>query len=256
MVNKENKKINKWIDLSSLQRTQNNKINWDNAIGCTIPFVYDDVCGKISIISKVEKGMYNTLVDVCGYTREYLFRTSNLLKCRIGMAIKKPISVTNPELTQYFVNKDDAYKYTPHSSKKVPMICPVCGELKYLEIYVLSRQGFACPRCSDNISYPNKFMFNILKQLNINFEREVGSSYNGFAWTGTYKYDFYLQKNGRQYFIEMDGQFHSCENIKEIDKIKDSILVSKPKSILYKLLELTVNILKLVADLILLKTVY
>ena len=133
---------------------------------------------------------------------------------------KNDFATKYPQLVKYFVNKEDAENNTYGSGKKVLMKCPICGEEKLYRIADLSNKGFCCSKCSDGISYPNKFMYCLLKQLNVNFEKEVV-----FNWSQNKRYDFVLDN----VIIEMDGSFHlgskysSYEEVKEIDDLKDRL---------------------------------
>ena len=117
------------------------------------------------------------------------------------------VATTHPYLTKYFVNIDDAYKYSYASGKKAWMKCPDCGAIKYIEISTLYRYGISCSKCSDKISYPNKFGFNLLEQLQIDFETEYNPE-----WIKPKRYDFYFELNDKKYIIEMDGGFHNKDN--------------------------------------------
>lgn len=120
------------------------------------------------------------------------------------------IATTHPELVKYFVNVKDAYSHTYSSNKKVLMKCINCGYEKYISINNLSKKGFSCSKCSDKISYPEKFMLNLLGQLNIDFIYQY-SKVNS-VWCGKYKYDFYFKLNGEEYIIETHGVQHYKEN--------------------------------------------
>lgn len=135
------------------------------------------------------------------------------------------ISTTNPELVKYFVNIDDAYKYSNGNGNKILIKCPYCGFQKEIRICTLVRHGFSCPRCGDGVSYPNKLMFNLLEQLNVEFINEY-SPY----WIKPKRYDFYIPS--KNLIIEMDGGFHNSDNdmsgqtaeqSKEIDNYKDKL---------------------------------
>ena len=124
------------------------------------------------------------------------------------------IATTHPYLIKYFVNIEDVYKHSYSSNKKVWLKCPNCKIEKYMDINTFIRQGFSCLRCSDGISYPNKFMFNLLNQLGIKFETE-----KRFDWC-KYKinkketfgiYDFYIPY--MNLIIEMDGGLGHGNNI-------------------------------------------
>jgi len=113
-------------------------------------------------------------------------------------------------------------------SGKIPISCPDCGFVKEINPSTIKSQGFGCPRCSDGISYPEKFMFNVLDQLNINFIYQL--TRNTFKWCKKYKYDFYIEQinciietHGKQHY-EDDDVIHwktSVKKIKENDKHKE-----------------------------------
>jgi len=141
---------------------------------------------------------------------------------------------TNPELAKLLNNADDGYKYTQYSSKRVDWKCQECGEIiKNKRISDICRQGLSCPKCSDGISYPEKFMYNLLKQLDIGFEYQKKFDWCNYELNGKKKYciyDFYIPS--KKLIIEMDGHFHTInakytrfseKEIKQIDKIKTEL---------------------------------
>ena len=147
------------------------------------------------------------------------------------------ISITHPELIKYLVNKDDIYKYSYGSTKSISMICPDCGYEKKIGINTLINQGFACPRCSDGKSFPEKFMFIFLEQL-LNKDFQAQLSRKTFTWCGNYKYDFYIdnitciiETHGLQHYeggfdrIKSSSLRHinTLENTQENDKIKEQL---------------------------------
>lgn len=139
------------------------------------------------------------------------------------------IATTNPELLKYFKNSEDAYKYHKGSKAKVIFKCPDCGFEKEISIMQVSKLGiFSCPKCSDGISYPNKFSRNLLQQLPV---KNVKYEYSP-DWAKPYRYDNYFEFNNNKYILEMDGGFHyikyyksnlSLEETKHIDKFKDKL---------------------------------
>jgi len=134
------------------------------------------------------------------------------------------IAETNPSLIKYFVNLADTKKYSAYSNKKVPMKCPDCGFEKNMKITTLTRQGFSCSKCGDGISYPEKFFFNVLEQLEIEFLMQLTKT--TFEWCGNYRYDFYIpylniiiETHGKQHY-EKSGFPISLEVEQENDKNK------------------------------------
>ena len=123
------------------------------------------------------------------------------------------IATTHPHLIKYFLNIEDAYKYSYGSEIKLPLICPNCKTINNnLSIHKLSSRGLSCHACSDGVSYSEKIMFNILKQIKINFKKE-----KVFEWSkdikhdnpklsGDKKYDFYIQS--LNCIIETHGSQH------------------------------------------------
>ena len=227
----KDKKIEKWIDLSVLPRSKSGySIDWTRSIGYTVSFMYGKHTGCLTILYKLSHNKYRVLISTSEESYEYTLSRSGISQCKLGGVFSRPIAITHPQLITYFIDINDAYKYQAYSTKTVTMRCPICGTVRNRSIYMLTSFGFACPACSDGVSYPNKFMFNILTQLKIDFKNEVTKATPGFEWIGgNYRYDFYFQLNGRKYFIEMDGKLHdggfrvSYEDAHKIDLLKDNL---------------------------------
>lgn len=113
------------------------------------------------------------------------------------------------------INDDEFCKTHTHScSDKIYPICPNCKEKqsKLVSIdKIYSTKGVSCEYCSDNIKYPNKFMANVLQQLNINFEREYSPK-----WVEGKFYDFYIPS--MDLIIEMDGGLGHGKEIHKLSK--------------------------------------
>ena len=91
-------------------------------------------------------------------------------------------------------------QYTPHSSMRVEATCPDCGFRKNVVISNLYRRGIGCV-CQDGVSFPNKFVCNVLQQLNIQFQPEYYDD-----WSENRKYDIYVSSN--KLIIENHGMQH------------------------------------------------
>jgi len=111
------------------------------------------------------------------------------------------IATTHPHLIKYFINIEDAYTHTYGSEDYVDVICDRCGYIKNVKINKFTAHGIQCPKCGDGFSYPNKFVFNVLEQLGINFKPE-----KTFDWSLEKRYDFYLIDFN--YIIEAHGMQH------------------------------------------------
>lgn len=132
------------------------------------------------------------------------------------------------DLLKFIANESDAHKYTEHSGKKILCRCPECGYEKEVMITNLSKYGFSCNFCSDGISYPNKFIYCFLNQLNINYIPE-----KIFEWSCGRKYDIFIpllnmiiENHGKQHYEK--SHFESCggrslEDEQSNDLFKQSI---------------------------------
>lgn len=108
----------------------------------------------------------------------------------------------NKNLLVYLKNIDDAKIYKPKSRNYIDVICPNCGyEDRIKIIRLVESNRFACPICYDGISIPEKFMSNILRTLNIQFEHQ-----KTFAWSKRKRYDFYIEH--LNIIIEVHGMQH------------------------------------------------
>jgi len=138
------------------------------------------------------------------------------------------IAITHPHLVEYLVNKEDAYKYSHGSREKVLMKCPDCGFEKPITIKNYINQGFGCRRCGDGVSFPQKFLFNLLEQINKIFIPEL--SIKTFTWCNKYRYDFYINEingivetHGIFHYEENNGNWAKLEETQENDKNKEQL---------------------------------
>lgn len=85
---------------------------------------------------------------------------------------------------------------------------------------------------SDGISIPEKFMWNILKELNIEFKTQLNKK--DFDWCQNYKYDFYIpslnmvvETHGVQHYEEsVWGSSRTLEEERENDKLKKELALN------------------------------
>lgn len=150
------------------------------------------ICGKRSVVSG-----YRSLYDQC------------------------------PEVLKYLKCPDEAKNVTFSSSKKILCKCPDCGAERSVVISNLTKHGFSCYNCSDRVSYPNKFIREVLNQLNVNYIPE-----KSFNWSEGRRYDQFLTDNniiienhGIQHY-EDSLKFHTtAKNQQAIDNFKRDIAI-------------------------------
>lgn len=114
------------------------------------------------------------------------------------------LPTTSPWMIKYFQGGyDEAKLYRRNSEKRIFPICPECGNVssKEISIAVLHKNGGYGCKCKDGQRYPEKFMYNLLKQLNINFVTEYAPN-----WSLGKRYDFYLED--MSLIIETHGGQH------------------------------------------------
>ena len=105
------------------------------------------------------------------------------------------------DLLKYFKNPEEAKNLGLMSEKKIKLVCPDCGHETEMMVQNFTRRGFYCKYCKkDGVSFPNKILRGLLKQLKFEWDVEVG-----FDWSKNYKYDGYLKIKDKQYLIEMHG---------------------------------------------------
>ena len=149
----------------------------------------------------------------------------------IGSAPEYKNSIWASEHKEYFskyMTEEQMKMYSIYSHNKVNVKCPDCGEYKNIIIYNLFTQGLGC-KCSDGKSYPNKFLYALLDQLNIEYINEYSPN-----WSNRKTYDIYIPKlqciienNGMQHYKETHGSHKSRSLIEEQenDKYKKQIAI-------------------------------
>ena len=107
------------------------------------------------------------------------------------------LATTHPDVCVYFVDKNLTTKISVGHKNKVAIRCPDCKKIKYIQINNFIKNGLGC-NCGDGFSYPEKFMYNILMELNIDFQTQYSPD-----WIKPKRYDFYIES--LNLIIEMDG---------------------------------------------------
>lgn len=110
------------------------------------------------------------------------------------------------------VGEENSKIYSHGSTEKIYPTCPYCGrkkskKMKICDIYVSNSMRCVC---SDKVSYPEKFIHNILEQLKINFITQLSKA--NFKWCKDYRYDFYFEYNNEIFILETHGNQHYASN--------------------------------------------
>lgn len=136
--------------------------------------------------------------NICGYI--WCVKPDQLLSGKgcpvcigrtVGPAPEYKNSIWASEYKDFFskyLTQDQMKQLTPHSGKKINVICPDCGRVKQIRVSDMCRKGFSCT-CQDGQSYPNKFVFNVLSQLNL----KITTEYSPW-WANDRRYDDYIDE--------------------------------------------------------------
>lgn len=123
---------------------------------------------------------------------------------------EKTISDTNPELIDWFVDKDIPFIKGPTSNFITKIKCPDCGFEENVKIGLFIKRICHCKNCNqDTISFPNKFLREFLRQIKSNVQL-IETEYSP-KWANGYLYDGHIKVNDVDYLIEMHGEFHYKE---------------------------------------------
>ena len=110
----------------------------------------------------------------------------------------------NPVIAEMLLNPEDGYKYTQSSNVKVDWKCLSCENIiKNKQMNEINQRGLSCPKCSDGVSFGEKFIYNLLKEAGIKFEFDVAQE-----WSQGKRFDFYFEYKEKRYIVEAHGVQH------------------------------------------------
>lgn len=200
------------------QKTRYNSKHWHEVGSVVNGLVITEQCYKQDKNGQMHKA-YKYNCPICGYDcgeyykkgiyyKEHMVTESNLAHgagCAIcsknGFVVPSinSIHALRPDIEVFLKNKEDAMKYAPKSDQKLECICPDCGKEYVRSCFKISEYGVPCV-CGDGFSYPEKFIFSVLRQLNVDFEPQY------YLEDSMYRYDFYLKNYN--IILEVNGIQH------------------------------------------------
>lgn len=203
------------INIDNLIRFKegNNKghIDWISNIGKNLKFKYDDIIGELKIIDYIKKGQK---VFIEYNNKTHIIKTFNLVNCKIGYILERNTSEYRYKEGDLVLTKTGYIKILEciklNNKKEVPekaykyqcMNCNYIGNKT--ETHILNLTG--CPECNDNVSYPEKYFTNFLKQINVEYIWQ-----KSFDWSKRIRYDFYIPSINC--IIETHGFEHYNKNL-------------------------------------------
>lgn len=129
------------------------------------------------------------------------------------------------KLAEYYGMAEEQMKeIMPMSHKNIDIKCPNCGNIKLITPMQLFKTGLSCSKCSDGISYPEKFMISLLDQLHFKYQLQYSPN-----WADDKKYDFYIPNyncivethGGQHYKDQKRGR--SLKEEQENDLLKENV---------------------------------
>ena len=127
----------------------------------------------------INRKFYTIHCNKCGWEGdmfEHSIEEQSKCSCCSKSVVAKginDIATTDPWAVKYFLNPNDTKIYHNSSQTKTDMICPICGQI-YKNIKIASFfknvHHLNCPCKTTYSSYPERVIFNLLKQLGIDLK--------------------------------------------------------------------------------------
>lgn len=187
---------------------------------------------------------YKYKCNICGYIGEIyegnIANKKQNCSCCLNKVVVEGINdipTTAPWMVQYFQGGyEEAKQYTYGSIKKIYPKCPNCNTIsnKLVQISNIHKYKNGFCNCGDGKSYPEKFVYNFLRQ--VTNPEDIFSQYNSSqaTWiTNNYRYDYYIKS--KNIIIEVHGNQHYSEKtfvycggltlecVKKIDDLKKNL---------------------------------
>lgn len=139
---------------------------------------------------------------------------------------------THPKTASLLLMPEMGYVVSKGQRIKLDFVCPSCNVVKRMFVKTVVEQGVTCFKCSEGVSYPEKFMASVLDQIHASFEKEKVFEWSKKIWhvnqklCGYKRYDFYIQASnciiethGKHHYIK-SGRGKTLEEEQENDIIK------------------------------------
>lgn len=145
---------------------------------------------------------------------EYTISEGSLRKGQ-GCAYKRGLRVfdgnslwSKVEYRKHIIDVEQAKNIAPNHSKPILFKCgsDICDTTKLMKPNTLIRNGFACPNCSKNISYPELFFLAVNQHFNLGFEYQETYEHGRFDFIN-YDTKTIVEMNGLAHYEEVTGNW-------------------------------------------------
>lgn len=157
-------------------------------------------------------------------------RLNSVLSCKKCNSFGQYLLDTYGSLDMWSDNKLNPFELGRGSNTKVELVCSSCGSKNTISCGSFSRRKSMGCKCGDGKSYPEKFVFSMLKQIGVDFESEYSPSWAIIDFKKTKRkcrYDFYIPS--KNLIIETDGGFHYRDNNMSGLTVEESICIDRLK---------------------------
>ena len=184
----------------------------------------------------ITRKKYQYRCNRCGYigwTEENALERSAVVcsHCAGKTAVrgKTDIATEAPWMVPFFQEKDRHLVYTcrKQSDIKIYPICSQCRRVRETAMSIntlYTNHSIACPRCSDSVSYPEKYVYEVFCQLGVPMIYHPGVEI--LPWCRPFQYDFY--DRGKGVLVETNGMHHYKE-VKHFGRSLEQVRISDDK---------------------------
>ena len=156
-------------------------------------------------VKELSNGSFQATCIKCGghpiISRHHALRGDtkcNICYNRVVESGINDIATTHPDIAKYYVDTDYVLTHSIGTKEKGLAKCPLCQRTRMLQPVKIREKGFQCQYCSDGISYPNKYIRNLLEQLPVT---NVVYEYSP-KWAQRKRYDAYFEYQDRKFTIK------------------------------------------------------
>lgn len=151
--------MEKWIDLSSIEKDNIGNLIWSTAIGKNLNFKYDDVEGFINIVNKI--GDY---VDIIYNNKKYNLHSNSIKDCMLKNVVKGIFNYFIYDIGDVIEHRFgsytilDKFEETKNRRKRryYKTKCSNCGHENILVQDMFLRDNIGCKGCSNRVAVLGK----------------------------------------------------------------------------------------------------
>lgn len=212
------KNIHRYIDINSLPK-RGKLISYKDAIGMSIYFEYKNINGYV-YIQDYEALSHMLTIQFPNITDDelYYINTDNFKKVKFGSMIDDSVcyeykynigdKIKNNMGDITILDREIRFVGTKKDKRRFYYIeCNLCHHKRWIEATIIHHNNHQfCDKCGIHTYYPEKFIKNMLEQLNIEYIAQFNKKHE--EWCSSYFYDIFINKNNKRIILEVNGEQH------------------------------------------------